>query len=181
MVDFKRSPRKMEQDYHTSQISTAGWYIASYIQQIDPVTAYEDEDSSHEPWAVWENRILVRASTPDEALQRTNEHLAECGREYTNSDGVLLRDSVTGLTSLLPIYDNLEDGNEIEWIDHTGETVMDMFERVRDNSALEAFTIPECVKLKEGEQGGADQSATAAESPSQEKKHTKLESEVRPL
>ena len=171
----------MEQNYHTSQISTAGWYIASYIQRIDPVTVYEDEDSSHEPWAVWENRILVRASTPDEALRRTNEHLAECGREYTNSDNVLLRDTVVGLTSLLPIYDSLEDGNEIEWIDHTGETIIEMFERVRDNSALEAFTIPERAKTQQGEQGGSDQPATAAESPSQEKKNTKLESEVRPL
>ncbi len=170
----------MEKDYHSSQISSAGWYIASYIQRIDPVTAYEDEDSSHEPWAVWENRILVRASTPDEALRRTNEHLAECGSEYTNSDGVLLRYTVVGLTSLLPIYDSLEDGNEIEWIDHTGETVIDMFERVRDNSSLEAFTIPERATDQQGEQGGADQPATVLQSPSQEKKNTKLESKVRP-
>ncbi|MBK1835442.1 hypothetical protein JIN78_15335 [Roseibacillus ishigakijimensis] len=94
----------------------------------------------------------MRASTPDEALRRTNEHLAECGSEYTNSDGVLLRDMVVGLTSLIPIYDELEDGNEIEWIDHTGETVMDMFERVRDNSSLEAFIIPERAAHQRGEQ-----------------------------
>ena len=130
------------------------------------------------PWAVWENRILVRASTPDEALRRTNEHLAECGREYTNSDNVLLRDTVVGLTSLLPIYDSLEDGNEIEWIDHTGETIMRMFERVRGNSALEAFNIPERAKTQ---QGGSDQPATAVESLSQVKKNTKIESKVRPM
>ena len=172
----------MERDYHSSQISSAGWYIASYIQRIDPVSAYEDDDSSYEPWAVWENRILVRASTPDEALRRTNEHLAECGGDYTNSDGVLLRDTVVGLTSLLPIYDSLEDGNEIEWIDHTGETVMDMYERVRDNSSLEAFTIPECSQNQQGGRGGTDQPATATESPSQVTKTTKLklESEERP-
>lgn len=170
----------MGKDYHTSQISGPGWYIASYIQRIDPVTAYEDESSSHEPWAVWENRILVQASTPDEALRRTNEHLAECGSEYTNPDGVLLRDTVVGLTSLLPIYDSLEDGSEIEWIDHTGETVMEMFERVRDNSALEAFTIPDRANTQQNEEVVADHSATDLESPSEQKKNTKLESEVRP-
>jgi hypothetical protein len=150
----------MVKEYHSSQISSAGWYIASYIQRIDPVTAYEDEDSANEPWAVWENRILVRASNPDEALRRTKEHLADLGDDYTNSDGVLLRDTVVGLTSLLPIYDTLEDGNEIEWLDHTGETVMDMLERVRDNSELEAFTLPEGAKTQPGEQDAAGQPAT---------------------
>ncbi len=143
----------MEKEYHSSQISPVGWYIASYVQRIDPVKAYEEEDSAHIPWAVWENRILVRASKPDEALRRTMEHLSDLGSDYTNSDGVLLRDTVVGLTSLLPIYDSLEDGNEIEWIDHTGETVMNMFERVRDNSELEAFTIPERAKDKLSEAG----------------------------
>lgn len=133
----------MEKEYHPSQISPAGWYIASYIQRIDPVAAYEVGDSSHEPWAVWENRILIRASTPEEALRRTREHLADVGHDYKNTDGVLLRDTVVGLTSLLPIYDDLEDGNEIEWIDRTGETVMEMFGRVRDDSELEAFTVPD--------------------------------------
>jgi hypothetical protein len=146
----------MEKKYHPSQISTPGWYLASYIQRIDPVTAYEDEDSSHEPWAVWENRILVRASNPDEALRRTQEHLADLGCDYTNTDGVLLRDTVVGLTSLLPIHDSLEDGSEIEWIDHTGETVMDMFGRVRDSSELEAFTFSEEAKTQAGESGPRD-------------------------
>mgnify|MGYP003578949269 CR=1 FL=1 len=85
---------------------------------------------------------LIRASTPEEALRRTREHLADVGHDYKNPDGVLLRDTVVGLTSLLPIYDDLEDGNEIEWIDRTGETVMEMSDRVRDDSALEAFTVP---------------------------------------
>ena len=142
----------MEKEYHSSQISPAGWYIASYVQRIDPVTAYEEEDSAHIPWAVWENRILIRASDPDEALRRTMEHLSDLGNDYTNPDGVLLRDAVVGLTSLIPIYDSLEDGNEIEWIDHTGETVMDMFERIRDNAKLEAFTIPDRAKNPQGEQ-----------------------------
>lgn len=140
----------MEKEYHSSQISPAGWYLASYVQRIDPVKAYEDEDSAHVPWAVWENRILVRASNPDEALRRTMEHLSDRGSDYTNIEGVLLRDTVVGLTSLLPIYDSLEDGNEIEWIDHTGETVMDMLERVRPNSELEAFTTPDSAKNQTG-------------------------------
>jgi hypothetical protein len=130
----------MKPTFEQSQLSPVGWYIASYIQRIDPVEVYENDNiSDHKPWAVWENRILIKASTPDEALKRTTKKLAEQPQDYENSDGVLLRDSVVGLTSLIPIYDALKDGNEIEWIDRTGDTVLEMHERIRDNSKLEAF------------------------------------------
>ena len=153
----------MEQDYHPSQVSSTGWYIASYIQRTDPVTEYESDDSSHEPWAIWENRILVRAFNPAEALRRTQEHLGKIGGDYTNTEGVLLRVSVVGLTSLLPIYETLEDGNEIEWIDHTGESIFDMVERVKDPSELEAFTLPMGAKINPGEQ---DEDAKPDNAPS---------------
>jgi len=64
-------------EYHSSQISPVGWYIASYVERIDPVSVYEDDALSHEPWAVWENRILVKAHTPHEALERTKQHLKD--------------------------------------------------------------------------------------------------------
>lgn len=178
--DSRGADLKMPKNYHPSQMSASGWYIASYIQRIDPVAAYQNGDASHEPWAVWENRILVRASNPDEALRRTKEHLAGLEREYTNTDGVLLRDTVVGLTSLLPIYESLEDGNEIEWIDRTGETVMEMFNRVRDNSELEVFTVPDCAQTQSGEQDRADPPAVEPQSASSEKKNSKLASKVRP-
>ena len=129
-------------NYHPSQVSPVGWYIASYIERIDPLTAYESGDLLHEPWAVWENRILVKAHTPHEALERTKYHLEKVGRDYQNTDGVMVRASVAGLTGLIAIYDPLEDGEEIEWIDHTGETVADMLSRIVVEEQLEAFTIP---------------------------------------
>ena len=129
-------------EYHPSQVSPVGWYIASYIERIDPLSVYEDGDLSHEPWAVWENRILVKAHTPDEALERTKFHLENVGSDYKNTDGIMVRSSVVGLTGLIAIYDPLEDGEEIEWIDHTGETVADMLDRIQAEDQLEAFTIP---------------------------------------
>ncbi len=151
-VVVPRTRLPMGKPLHPSQVSPVGWYIASYIERIDPVEAYDAGESHHQPWAVWENRILVKASTPDEALRRTNEHLADIGYEYINADGVLVRNSVVGLTSLLPIFEELEDGNEIEWIDHTGESLVEMNERVRANSELEAFTVPKNAKLTAAEQ-----------------------------
>lgn len=69
--------------------------------------------------------------------------MADFDEKYTNSDGVLLRNSVAGLTSLIPIYESLEHGSEIEWIDHTGVSVDDMLNLVTKDSELEAFTPPE--------------------------------------
>jgi hypothetical protein len=136
-------------EYHPSQVSPVGWYIASYIERIDPVTAYENGDLSHEPSAVWENRILVKAHTPHEALERTKSHLEKVGRDYENSNGVMVRASVVGLTGLIAIYDPLEDGEEIEWFDHTGETVHDMLSRIVAEGQLEAFTIPKNAQMTE--------------------------------
>lgn len=138
-------------EYHPSQVSRVGWYIASYIERIDPLSAYEDGNLSHEPWAVWENRILVKAYTPHEALERTKSHLENVGSDFKNTDGVMVRSCVVGLTGLIAIYDPLEDGEEIEWIDHTGETVADMLDRIVVEDQLEAFTIPK--NAQEAEQG----------------------------
>jgi hypothetical protein len=138
-------------EYHPSQVSRVGWYIASYIERIDPLSAYEDENLSHEPWAVWENRILVKAYTPHEALERTKSHLENVRSDFMNTDGVMVRSCVVGLTGLIAIYDPLEDGEEIEWIDHTGETVADMLDRIVVEDQLEAFTIPK--NAQEPEQG----------------------------
>ena len=46
------------------------------------------------------------------------------------------------ITGLIAIYDPLEDGEEIEWFDHTGDTVADMLSRIVAEEQLEAFTIP---------------------------------------
>ena len=68
--------------------------------------------------------------------------LASVDHDYKNPDGVLLRSRIEGLTSLVRVLDELTDGAEIEWFDHTGETVMAMKERLRGKTKLEAFRSP---------------------------------------
>jgi hypothetical protein len=116
------------------------WYIASYIQRIDPVPAFK-QSAKHKPWAVWENRILVRAFNSEDALRRAMK-LFSRDHNYKNPDGVLLRSKVEGLTSLVRVLEEPADGAEIEWFDHTGETVMAMKKRLRKKPQLEAFRAP---------------------------------------
>jgi len=68
--------------------------------------------------------------------------LSSVDHDYKNPDGVLLRSKVEGLTSLVRVLDDLADGGEIEWLDHTGETVMGMKKRLRKKHKLEAFRAP---------------------------------------
>jgi hypothetical protein len=44
-----------------------------------------------------------------------------------------------GLTMLIPIYDKLEDGAEVLWVDHTGRTVGRIRSLVKKKHELEAF------------------------------------------
>jgi len=69
--------------------------------------------------------------------------LSSVDHDYKNPDGVLLRSKVEGLTSLVRVLDDLADGGEIEWLDHTGETLMAMKKRLRKKHKLEAFRAPD--------------------------------------
>lgn len=44
-----------------------------------------------------------------------------------------------GLTSLLPIYEELEDGAEILWSDHSGRTLKTIRAKIKKKRELEAF------------------------------------------
>jgi hypothetical protein len=85
--------------------------------------------------------MLVRASNSEHALKRTMKLLSSVDQDYKNPDGVLLRSKVEGLTSLVRVLE-LADGGEIEWLDHTGETVKAMKKRLRKKSRLEAIRAP---------------------------------------
>jgi hypothetical protein len=152
----------MKKNWHCSQISPVGWYIASFIERTDRVAEFETKVCTHKPWGIWENRILVKASTPDEALTKTKEHLEFYGHDFTNTDGVELRASVVGLTSLIAIHAELEDGAEIEYYDHTGETMTEMMMRLTDEESLEAFTSPEESNNKKAEQDAADDAGSTS-------------------
>lgn len=114
-----------------ANISPVDWFIASYIERTEPEEHASDSNLQRKVMSVWENRILVKPKTPEEAFARTLTHLEDIPREYTNTDGVVLRVCVDGITSLLPIYEELQDGAEIEWIDHGSLRIEEINSMVR--------------------------------------------------
>lgn len=119
--------------------SPYGWWIASYLERFE----YDDEDrrNSNRRCLAWENTILVKARTRDEAWAKAMTY----GRRSEGIEGRLgtrrRRGSwrFEGLTSLLPVYERLEDGAELLWVEHAGRSVRSIRALVKKKRELETF------------------------------------------
>ncbi|OZG72613.1 hypothetical protein BTA51_13875 [Hahella sp. CCB-MM4] len=128
----------MPKKYRNKDVSSVGWYVASYIERSKYVG--EDDANENKRCVAWENTILIKASNPDEAYEKAIEE-ANIGREpYENSDGEMIQFVFEGLTSLLPIYEELEHGSEIMWTEHENKAIKTIKSMVKSKSELEVFS-----------------------------------------
>lgn len=92
--------------------SPFGWWIASYIQRFE----FGDEDQSNlnRRCLAWENTIIIKAKNREQAYRKAIKigQLSNGSKMHT-SDGRQGEWKYEGLTSLIAIYDELEDGAEI--------------------------------------------------------------------
>jgi hypothetical protein len=119
--------------------SPHGWWIASYIERFE----YYDEDRRNlrRRCLAWENTILVKARNREEAWRKAmaQGRLSDGSEAYeakTRRKGAW---RFEGLTSLLPIYDRLEHGAELLWVEHAGRTVRSIRALVKGKKELEVF------------------------------------------
>ena len=119
--------------------SSYGWWLASYIERFE----YEGEnlDNLNRRCTAWENTIIIKAKNREQAFRKAEKigRLGESNGAYTNTDGLTLRLVYEGLSSLLPIYEDLEDGAEIIWEEHQNRTVKKIQSLVKSKSELESF------------------------------------------
>ncbi len=117
--------------------SPSGWWIASYLLlATKPAKGQRQADR-----LAWENTVVVEAHSPEAAYQKVvdiGKREADAEWQWGGSD-----DTVgwvfDGLTSLLPIYEDLQDGAEILWRAHRGASVRIARARVCAKRELEAF------------------------------------------
>jgi hypothetical protein len=96
-------------------ISPVGWYVGSYIIRFIEV---EDENNADEEseFLTWENTVIVKANSLEEAYTKVEVIGKEHDSPYKGGkEGVRVNWIYEGVTSLLPIYEDLEDGAEIMW------------------------------------------------------------------
>jgi hypothetical protein len=102
---------------HDKNISPVGWYVGSYLIRFIEI----DEKGNHDPerrFHAWENTVIVKASSIEEAYDKIEKIAKEDTKPYKGGpDSVPVQWVYEGVTEILPIYEELEDGAEIMWRD----------------------------------------------------------------
>ena len=100
---------------HDKNVSPVGWYVGSYLIRFIEL----DEPNNFDPerrFLSWENTVIVKANSLDEAYKKIEKIGKSDTKPYKGGpEGVPVQWIYEGITELLPIYDDIEDGAEIMW------------------------------------------------------------------
>ncbi|HQU83693.1 MAG TPA: DUF4288 domain-containing protein [Pyrinomonadaceae bacterium] len=129
---------KSEEKYSIESISPVNWYIAGILLRFEVVGVKELQPNNR--FLSWENKHLIKAETPDEAYEKALKLGKESEDDYINPDGENVRWVFEGLTGLLPIYEELEDGAEIIWIKRENKTLKTIRKLAKNKEELEVFS-----------------------------------------
>jgi len=99
-------------------ISPVGWYVGTYLIRFIELNDDNNFDED-ERFIAWENTVIVKAKNIDKAYDKIEKIALLDSKPYKGGDeGVPVQWIYEGITELLPIYDDLEDGTEIMWLEH---------------------------------------------------------------
>jgi len=100
---------------YDKNISPIGWYVGSYLIRFVELEDNYNFDPERR-FLSWENTVIVKANSLDEAYKKIEQIGKSDTRPYKGGpEGVPVQWVYEGVTELLPIYDELEDGAEIMW------------------------------------------------------------------
>jgi hypothetical protein len=120
--------------YAEELIKHRHWYISHELLYFEsPETRAETEIT------VWENLILIRADGPEDAYQKAMER-GRSNEQPVRIDGVEGRCRFLGLRDLVIIYDELEDGAELEYKERQVKS-SELSKMVRSKERFQAFNL----------------------------------------
>lgn len=124
--------------------SPVGWYVASVLIRLEWYDEKDNDNNLDLQWLAWENQILIKANDPEEAYVKALKRgkLDEVNGEVWETDNEERKGrwKFEGLTSLLLIYDDLEDGAEIAWTEYKDESIKKIKSWVKAKEELEVFS-----------------------------------------
>ncbi|MCP5235359.1 MAG: DUF4288 domain-containing protein [Zoogloeaceae bacterium] len=121
---------------YDKNVAPHGWYIASYLLRFIEV-AEEGNDDPEKRFVTWENTILVKARSMNEAYEKALRVAMKETQPYKGGpDGVDVQWVFEGITDLLPIYEELADGAEIMWAKHAPRKLRNIRRRARTKDEL---------------------------------------------
>jgi hypothetical protein len=117
--------------------SPVGWYVGSYLLRFIELRDPHRNDPERR-FLSWENTVLVRAKTFDEAYAKIEAIGKQNAIQYRGGDGsVPVKWQYLGITDVLPIYEKLVDGAEIAWAERKGQTLKKLRTRVKTRKELQ--------------------------------------------
>ncbi len=128
---------KGERKISDSYVSPVNWYLASYLLRFRVIG--ENEDKPNNRYLAWENTIIIKANDPEEAYEKAIEEAKLNAELYKNTNGKMVEFVFEGLTSLLAIYNELEDGAEISWKEYENTDLKTIQGWVKQKEELEVF------------------------------------------
>ncbi len=105
-------------------VSPVGWYVGTYQLRFFELHRADIDDESAR-FLVWENTVLVKAASPEEAFDK----VASIGREQHTEpykggeDGVEVQWRFEGVVEILPVYEEIEDGCELMWAEKPNQSL----------------------------------------------------------
>ena len=113
---------------------TVKWFLAELVMKI---TVADDPRN-----VVHQNLVLVRASSADEAYEKALRFGKNGEISYDNPAGKTVQISFEGVSDLIDIYEDLEDGSELDFhytVDKPEERIQSL---VLPRERLRAFLPP---------------------------------------
>ena len=136
--------------------SPYGWWIASYVERA----CWDDEplDDDTLRSRVWENTIILQADDREAAYEKAMRLASGGEAKFDDGDihGRIGHWRFVGLSSLLAIHDELEDGAEVVWIDRGAMSFREIKRIVTDKHGLEVFDdtpVPESDETSSDDEG----------------------------
>jgi hypothetical protein len=121
---------------HNKNISPVCWYVGSYLLRFVEVEQ-EGKFDPEQRFLSWENTVLVKAGSMEEAYSKI-EQIAQSGTEpYRGGEtGLLMQWLYEGITELLPVYEEIEDGCEIIWRERKPVKLKNLKKLVRNKACF---------------------------------------------
>jgi len=93
------------------------WYIAELLEKCEPVG--RDKRNPNRRHTVWRNAILIQAESAEAAYDKAMQFgKQEYRMRYQAASGDTVQWSFLGVADLIPVYEDIQDGNELFWTDH---------------------------------------------------------------
>jgi hypothetical protein len=124
-------PRKSQVPWRNR--SPSGWWFFREIQQW--VSTRQKKLTPKSRCLVWENTRIIKAKNRDEAFEKAMR-MGEVGHPSKTLGGEW---RFVGISQLLPVYDDLEDGAEILWDDRGSIPVSQITRLVKSKKQLPVF------------------------------------------